>query len=67
MPEDPVGVPLQGRSSEAMPEPVPDVVADHRAHNAHHEHNVETELAAPNEEARDQEHRLLGNWDAGIA
>src|SRR5438876_1894325 len=50
-----------------MPNPVSDVVADDGAHDAYHEHNVETELSTPHEEAGHEQNGLLGNGDAGIA
>jgi hypothetical protein len=55
------------RSPEAAPNPVPEVVARHRADDADHQHDGQPHVAAPDEIARDREDRLLGQWHPDIA
>jgi hypothetical protein len=58
---------LECATAEAAADPVAYVVADHRAHEADRQHEIQAQLAAPREEARHHQYGLLGDRHPCIA
>ena len=60
-------VALERALAEAAPQPVADIVADDGGREADGEHDVQLELSAPHEVAREEEDGLLGDGHSRVA